>query len=123
MVEQGYAHEYTYNTPYKYQSEFKAAQTTARNQERGLWAPGVCETKSSPSTQTQSTPPPVQQAAPAPVTTSNNSNYTCTTNTYNCTDFSTHAEAQAVFNACGGVNNDIHRLDGDGDGDACETLP
>lgn len=116
MVEQGYAHEYTYNTPYKYQSEFKAAQATAQAQKRGLWAPGVCETKTTPpaSQPTQTTLPPV--AAP-------NSNYICTANTYNCTDFSTHAEAQAVFNACGGVGNDIHRLDSDGDGDACESLP
>jgi len=44
-------------------------------------------------------------------------------NAYNCEDFSTHAEAQAVFNACGGVSNDIHQLDRDKDGLACETLP
>lgn len=50
------------------------------------------------------------------------SNYTCSTNTYNCGDFKTHKEAQAVFEACGGKGNDIHRLDQDGDGDACETL-
>jgi micrococcal nuclease len=42
LVEQGYAHEYTYNAPYKYQAEFKAAEAEARQQGSGLWAPGAC---------------------------------------------------------------------------------
>lgn len=49
--------------------------------------------------------------------------YNCSYNTYNCSDFLTHAEAQRVYTTCGGVNNDIHRLDRDKDGSACETLP
>jgi hypothetical protein len=28
-----------------------------------------------------------------------------------------------VFNLCGGVGNDIHRLDSNKDGEACESLP
>ncbi len=47
----------------------------------------------------------------------------CSYNAYNCSDFSTHAEAQRVFEACGGVSSDIHRLDGNKDGVACESLP
>jgi micrococcal nuclease len=43
LVTEGYAYEYTYNLPYKYQSEFKAAQKTAETSGRGLWAIGVCE--------------------------------------------------------------------------------
>ena len=50
-------------------------------------------------------------------------NYTCSSNTYNCSDFQTQAQAQAMFIACGGLNNDVHYLDGDNDGIACETLP
>ncbi|MCK5027325.1 MAG: excalibur calcium-binding domain-containing protein, partial [Candidatus Pacebacteria bacterium] len=49
--------------------------------------------------------------------------YTCSFNAYNCGDFSTHAEAQEVYELCGGVNNDVHRLDRDNDGEACESLP
>jgi len=49
--------------------------------------------------------------------------YTCSSNIYNCSDFSTHAEAQAVYEACGGVNNDVHELDRDKDGLVCESLP
>lgn len=43
MIEEGYAYEYTYSIPYKYQEEFKQAEIDAKNNERGLWAPGVCE--------------------------------------------------------------------------------
>ena len=37
-----------------------------------------------------------------------------------CGDFSSHAQAQAFFEAQGA--GDPHRLDGDGDGIACEQL-
>jgi len=42
MIEQGYAHEYTYNTPYKYQIDFKAAQKSAQDNQRGLWSSNTC---------------------------------------------------------------------------------
>ena len=38
-----------------------------------------------------------------------------------CSDFATQREAQAFFRRAG--PGDPHRLDGDGDGRACETLP
>lgn len=40
---------------------------------------------------------------------------------YDCTDFSTHEEAQEFFESEG--SGDPHGLDRDGDGIACETLP
>lgn len=42
MIEEGYAYEYTYNIPYKYQTEFKTAQATAEQNKKGLWADGAC---------------------------------------------------------------------------------
>lgn len=42
MIEQGYAHEYTYNTPYKYQTEFKNAQKSAQTNLLGLWSTNTC---------------------------------------------------------------------------------
>ena len=42
MISEGYAHEYTYNLPYKYQKEFKAAEKRARDEQRGLWADDTC---------------------------------------------------------------------------------
>ncbi|MBP7774809.1 excalibur calcium-binding domain-containing protein [Candidatus Woesebacteria bacterium] len=44
-------------------------------------------------------------------------------NDYNCADFSTQPEAQSFFIKVGGVGNDVNRLDGNKDGDACESLP
>jgi len=43
----------------------------------------------------------------------------CEFDAYNCGNFSSQAEAQAVFDNCG---LDIHRLDNDGDDVACEGL-
>lgn len=40
-----------------------------------------------------------------------------------CSDFVTQREAQAFFEAAGGPDIDPHRLDGDGDGVVCESLP
>ncbi|MGH7203371.1 MAG: thermonuclease family protein [Candidatus Levyibacteriota bacterium] len=45
MIADGYAYEYTYNTPYKYQSEFKAAQHAAEDAGRGLWSSNACSGK------------------------------------------------------------------------------
>lgn len=42
---------------------------------------------------------------------------------YNCSDFATHPEAQAFYVKVGGTKNDVNRLDGNKDGQACESLP
>ncbi len=42
MIFTGYAHEYTYNLPYKYQDRFKAAEKKAREEKKGLWADDTC---------------------------------------------------------------------------------
>ena len=41
----------------------------------------------------------------------------------NCGDFSRWIDAQAFYQAAGGPGSDPHRLDGDGDGIVCESLP
>lgn len=45
MIADGYAYEYTYMTPYKYQKEFRDVQTLARVSARGLWSPETCNGK------------------------------------------------------------------------------
>lgn len=117
MIEEGYAYEYTYNKPYRHQVEFKEAEQSARTNEKGLWASGACDEFNTPqevpsSTKVETEVPPVHIGG-----------YVCNSNTYNCTDFGTQAEAQNVYDLCGGVSNDIHRLDSDSDGVACESLP
>lgn len=77
------------------------------------------------------TPEPTATEAPAATPTTMPSptpttglTYICTSDAYNCSDFSTQAEAQEVFNYCSARGfGDIHRLDFDGNGVACESLP
>jgi hypothetical protein len=64
------------------------------------------------------TTPPVQ-STPQPVPVCD-----CSGNIYNCANFTTHWEAQACYEYCLSIGRgDIHRLDGDNDGAACESLP
>ena len=60
-------------------------------------------------------PPPT--ATPRPVC-------ACHADLYNCVHFSTQAQAQACYRYCLDQGaGDIHRLDSDNDGIACEHLP
>jgi hypothetical protein len=43
MIEEGYAQQYTYQSkPYKYQTQFKEAEKSARENKLGLWAQDTC---------------------------------------------------------------------------------
>ena len=42
MIAGGYAHEYTYDKPYKYQKDFKDIEKFAKNNSRGLWSDTTC---------------------------------------------------------------------------------
>lgn len=111
MIIEGYGHEYTYNLPYKYQAQFKEAERKAREGKKGLWADGACAKSG------------VRDQVSGVRTNTVDSDYECSKNAYNCSDFSTQAEAQTIFDSCGGSNNDVHKLDADGDGKVCESLP
>lgn len=120
MISEGYAHEYTYQSnPYKYQIEFKQAEKEARENKRGLWADNACGGNSTTST---------YQTPPTTTTTnaSGSCKYSCSSPDRDCSDFSTHGEAQSFFSCCGfTATNDPMKLDsiGVGDGIACESLP
>lgn len=48
----------------------------------------------------------------------------CSGDLYNCSNFRRQSDAQACYNYCMQiVHTDIHRLDADDDGIACESLP
>jgi len=71
MIADGYAHEYTYNRPYRFQTEFRTAERQARDAQRGLWAPDTCngdtsQPASSAVTPTSRPAPNVTAAAGAP---------------------------------------------------------
>lgn len=124
MISLGYASEYTYSTPYKYQAIYKQAEREARDGQKGLWANNACVGAG--------------MTIKQPVVTYSNINTSGnltkeksgTTNTSSggdkdCKDFSSQSEAQAYFNSKGGsASNNVDRLDGsDHDGLVCESLP
>lgn len=45
MINNGYAYEYTYISPYQFQKEFKQTEQAARAASRGLWAAATCNGK------------------------------------------------------------------------------
>jgi micrococcal nuclease len=110
LVRQGFALVATYPPDVRFAEHFVALQREARDDGRGLWAAPVAEATE---------PLPVPTAAEAAVAVCD-----CSGNLYNCSDFSTHSAAQACLAYCWDqVGYDIHRLDGDNDGLACESLP
>jgi endonuclease YncB( thermonuclease family) len=42
MIQEGYAFEYTYKKPYKFQTEFKQSEKEAQDKDLGLWNNEVC---------------------------------------------------------------------------------
>lgn len=118
MIAEGYGHEYTYNIPYKYQSEFKAAEKEARDNSRGLWSENAC---SNP----DATSAPAAAASPAvvvplslePAAASCDPNYSggCVPLVgydLNCPDIGFMVQV---------IGTDVHRFDRDQDGWGCES--
>ncbi|MBI4084755.1 MAG: thermonuclease family protein [Candidatus Levybacteria bacterium] len=113
MIIKGYAYEYTYNTPYRYQILYKQAQKNAENRKLGLWSDTACAIQPI----SVSTPPNSPNTPNLP-------NSAGQAGDKDCKDFTTHAEAQAYFVGKGGSpSNNADKLDSDGDGLACESLP
>ncbi|MEK9157392.1 MAG: thermonuclease family protein [Patescibacteria group bacterium] len=72
--------------------------------------------------ETQPVEPEVTVSEPTSAATT--SSCSCASNSYNCGNFSTHSEAQSVYECCMvQVGYDVHNLDSDDDGSACESLP
>ena len=144
MLADGYAHEYTYDLPYAYRDVFKAAQDSAIGNQAGLWSPATCAGDTEqPADQSRAAAEPEESAAPsAPVADPavqapvpdpalpapvpvvpagfDATKYTGQGDRYNCSAFTTQAEAQAVLRA---DPRDPNKLDGDRDGIACESNP
>lgn len=123
MIEEGYAYEYTYNTPYKYQEEYKVAQKSAREQKKGLWADDTCNGQM---TKSVSTSPPI--TVPTSSSDSDVATSTQVTDTESaatgtcagkrtCGQMANCKEAYFYLNTCG-----VGGLDRDKDGIPCETI-
>jgi micrococcal nuclease len=118
LIEEGYAYEYTYNLPYKYQSEFRQAESDACSNKRGLWADGVCDTQ-----KTIETLMPTTKIVPKTQQSNCDSNYSgaCVpiASDVDCASGSGNGPAY-VDGPVYIVGTDIYGLDRDRDGVACE---
>lgn len=114
LISEGFAHEYTYKLPYKYQADFKQAQADAKAQGRGLWNANTCngDTKQG-AKQTAPAPTP----APAPVPAGNQVG--AATGGYvagSCTKL----KSMGLCGFTAGDPNYTRARDKDGDGIACD---
>lgn len=116
IVKKGYATAYWYKPDISLCPIIQTAEDYARRHELGIWKEE--EEEQEPELEIEEEPE-VEEPEPEE---EEQEVCDCSSNIYNCPDFSTHNEAQACFEYCGGTSNDIHRLDRDGDGDACESL-
>ncbi|MBR9701724.1 hypothetical protein GOV13_02270 [Candidatus Pacearchaeota archaeon] len=119
MVKKGYAEAYWYYPDVTLCPEIQDAEDYAKKRDLGIWEDEE-EDKDKDEEE-------IDNEEEAVVNKEDDSledsvDYDCSYNKYNCGDFSTQAEAQAMFEDCGGTSNDIHWLDGDEDGIACESL-
>ncbi|WP_198668081.1 thermonuclease family protein [Saliphagus sp. LR7] len=107
LLEGGYAR--VYDSTFSLREEFDSAEADARSNSVGLWD---FEGESTPTeTETESDNGDTDDVDIPPLPDDGD---------YNCGDFETQEQAQAVLD---GESGDPHGLDGDGDGVACESLP
>lgn len=124
LVSQGFAHASSYPPDIKHQNILDAAEKAARNSNKGLW--NSCATSPVPTTKPSSTNSGSPAGNNSPQTNTGGAcKYSCTSPDRDCSDFSSHAEAQSFFSCCGfTAENDPMKLDalGVGDGIACENI-
>ena len=101
MIGLGYAYEYTYEKPYKYQAVFKNVQEFAQSNKLGLWAGNSCNGQ-------RILPSPTQKSQINTNSQNENQNqqkssqckYSCISPDRDCNDFGTHDESVQFFNCC-----------------------
>lgn len=110
MIKQGRAAEYTYDTPYARQAQYRDAEDAARASQRGLW--GACGGPDVPLQQ------PTQPAPPSGAEGGGN----CALGYDPCVDpYPPDLDCADVDGPVRVTGDDPHGLDGDGDGIACES--
>jgi len=103
IIAEGLAQVLTISPNVKYADQFLEQQRQAREAGKGLWSDAPPPSASSGSSS------PGNGGAGEP--------------DRDCSDFKTQSEAQQFFIEAGGPERDPHRLDRDGNGKVCETLP
>ncbi|QHS21847.1 hypothetical protein GWK91_02310 [Virgibacillus sp. MSP4-1] len=135
LLEKGLARlAYVYDPPYTHYDAYVKAQTKAVNANRGIWSingyvteEGFNDSASGNSSDGGSSSGSGSGSSGSDSGSSGSGSgeviYDPDGPDRDCGDFDTHNQAQNFFEAAGGPNSDPHRLDRDGNGLACESLP
>jgi len=121
LLREGYARVYV-NETFAQRPSFLAIQKKAQKKNVGLWACGTGGSHSSGQPKEETSSKPQENVNEQDTADIDYSRYTCETNSYSCSGFEKHDVIQGIYEHCGGPKTDVHNLDGDGDGVACETL-
>lgn len=121
MVREGYAYEYTYDKPYKYQSNFLNDQSTAKADGLGLWASSTCggeRVVSGPGSSAQS----YNYVDQTPLVEIPSVSSSCDVNYEPCVQVSSaDLDCRDISTSVRVVGVDVYRFDRDGDGYGCES--
>lgn len=119
LIQDGYANALT-RYPYatERQAQFRRLERAARAAGRGLWADGALAGQGVEASSRRASP---RGSSASDVATS--SDKAPLQEDKDCSDFAKQETAQNFYEAAGGPERDPHRLDGDGNGLACERLP
>ena len=119
LVEYGYAWVYYQYCKKAFCSAWAKAEYEAKKAKRGLWK----NVKAIPPWEYRRAKRGKSSSTEAKALAAGGSGCDCSGNRYNCKDFRTQAQAQECFDHCMRVTGrDVHRLDRDSDGRACEGL-
>ena len=120
LVEYGYAWVYHQYCKKPFCSEWAKAEAVARKNKRGLWK----NAKAVPPWEYRRAKRGKSSSARAKGLVVFGSGCDCSGNLYNCSDFKTQGQAQVCYDRCRRLKGrDVHKLDRDGDGRVCESLP
>ena len=122
MIKQGYSYAYL-RFPFEYKEKFRKLEQQARERRVGLWSDDTCSGEKNSNNYNADQTENRNQDNTSNTLDIDSEEYECSDNKYNCSDFETHKKAQQVFESCGGAKNDVHNLDMNADGEACESLP
>ena len=120
LVEYGYAWVYHRYCKKPFCADWTEMEAEAKAAKRGLWK----NPKSIPPWEYRRSKRCKSTGTRAKQPVGSGSGCDCSGNLYNCSDFKTQRQAQACYDQCRGLKGrDIHKLDRDGDGTVCESLP
>ncbi|KGP71602.1 thermonuclease family protein [Pontibacillus yanchengensis] len=111
---------YVYPPNDKYVEKLREAEKKAQSQQKGIWSINGYVTEEGFREEVVDKQPQYNAEENSNI---DNLPYNPNGKDRDCSDFSKQEVAQQFFTAAGGPEQDKHRLDRDGDGIACESLP